>query len=156
VLLTAVTGEQEHWVFTALEGVRDPVQRGLKMLRRVDRWWVPNRGVFRLDKVRRIHGLKTHGAGEFSTDWPWLFHMSLLGEFVRVPETLCHKYYKPGSLSRGWEFNNRQWYEASAACMRELWDSGLSVDDKLKLAVPLTNWIIQTRQRSLNPNKMTV
>ncbi len=150
VLLTAVDGAEEHWVFTALEGIKDPVQRGLKMLGRADRWWVPNRGVFRLDRARRIRGLKSHGAGEFSADWPWLFHMSLLGEFVRVPETLCHKYYKPGSLSRSWRFSRRQWYEVSAVCMQEIWDSGLSVDDKLKLAVPLTNRLLKARQHAIN------
>lgn len=149
VLLTAVNGEQEHWVFTALEGLHDPVQRGLKMLNRVDNWWVPNRGVFRLDRARRIYGLKTHGAGEFSADWPWLFHMSLLGEFVRVPETLCHKFYKPGSLSRSWRFTNHQWHEAAAACMREIWISELPLKDKLGLAVPLTNWLIKARQQGV-------
>jgi glycosyltransferase involved in cell wall biosynthesis len=149
VLLTDVDGKQEQWVFTALDGLQDPVQRGLKMLDRVDNWWVPNRGLFRLARARRIHGLKTHGAGGFSADWPWLFHMSLLGEFVRVPETLCHKFYKPESLSRNWRFSTREWYEVSASCMREIWNSELPVKDKLSLAVPLTNWLIKTRQQAV-------
>ena len=32
--------------------------------------------------------------GEYSADLPWLLHMSLLGEFVRVPEVLCYKFYE--------------------------------------------------------------
>lgn len=141
VLLTAVNGNQEHWVYTELNGCLDPVQRGLKMLTRQGQWWVPNRGMFRLDRARGIQGLKTHGACEFSSDWPWLFHMSLLGEFVRVPEILCHKFYKPGSLSRSWSFTDQQWLEVSASCMREIWISELPVEDKLRLAVPLMNWL---------------
>ena len=84
VLYTGVNGSQEHWVYTELEGIHNRVQRGLKILRRIGKWWVPNRGIFRLKEARKIQGLKTHDAGEFSVDWPWLFHMSLLGEFVRV------------------------------------------------------------------------
>lgn len=143
VLLTAVNGEQEHWVYTELDGLQDPVQRGLKMLGRAGKWWVPNRGMFRLARAHRIFGLKTHGAGAFSADWPWLFHMSLLGEFVRVPETLCHKFYQPGSLSRSWPYSDRQWIEVSASCMREIWMSELPLKDKLRLADPLMDWLHQ-------------
>lgn len=141
VLLTNVDGSQEHWEFTALEGMTSPVERGANMLKPVKWWWVPNRGLFRLAAARRINGLKTHGAGEFSADWPWLFHMSLLGEFARVPETLCFKYYKPGSLSRSWNFSARQRYEVRAACLRELWNSPLPTADKVTLAAPVIRWL---------------
>lgn len=143
VQLTDVDGRQEHWVFNELEGVGDRVQRAFTMLRGDNMWWVPNRGLFRLDAVREINGLKTHGAGEFSADWPWLFHMSLLGEFVRVPQTLCFKYYKSGSLSRSWEFSRRQFFEVRAACMRELWNSRLTTEEKLRITGPLANAMIQ-------------
>ncbi len=64
-------------------------------------WWIPNRGVFRAHAAPAIGGLRRHRAGEFSADWPWLLHMSLLGPFVRVPEVLVTKIYQPASLSRG-------------------------------------------------------
>ena len=92
---------------------------------------------------RKIQGLKTHGAGEFSADRPWLLHMSLLGEFARVPETLCFKYYKPESLSRNWEFSPRQQYQVAVACLREIKISELSVLEKLRLAVPLSKRLIK-------------
>lgn len=136
-----VDGKQEHWTFTELEGVASALERGTRMVKPAPRWWVPNRGLFRLERARRINGLKTHGAGEFSTDWPWLFHMSLLGEFARVPETLCFKNYMPGSLSRTWSFTDRQVYEVRAACMRELWNSELATADKARLAGPTTRWL---------------
>jgi glycosyltransferase involved in cell wall biosynthesis len=145
VQLTHVDGKQEHWAYTTLDGMTDRVERGLKMLGCVGPWWVPNRGVFRLARVLGIGGLKTHGGGEFSADWPWLLHMALLGEFVRVPATLCFKYYKPGSLSRSWKFTMRLQYEVTAACVREIWNADLSTDEKLRLAIPAINWMAKTR-----------
>ena len=135
VLLTHVDGQQTHWAYREMDGLRDRVKRGRKMLERTRLWWVPNRGIFRLAWARRINGLKRHGAGEFSSDWPWLFHMSLLGEFVRVPETLCYKFYKPGSLSRKWAFSSEQWFAVSLSCLRELWRCELTVREKLLLGV---------------------
>jgi len=143
VHLTNTDGTQEHWIFTELEGVRDPVQRGALVMSGSNKWWVPNRGLFRLNQARQINGLKTHRAGEFSADWPWLFHMSLLGEFARIPQTLCYKYYKPGSLSRSWEFSKRQRYEVYAAIMREIWISNLTTEQKMTLASPLARWLYQ-------------
>jgi glycosyltransferase involved in cell wall biosynthesis len=145
VKLTAVDGTEEHWTYTQLEGVKSPVRRGELMLASAGKWWVPNRGMFRLDRARAIGGLKAHGAGEFSTDWPWLFHMSLLGDFIRVPKTLCFKFYKPGSLSRSWKFTSHQWYEVMASCMRELWNSGLGTDAKLILSNQLFNRMFRLR-----------
>lgn len=143
--LTQVDGSTRTCAFDALEGVHENWQRGLKMLQRSDNWWVPNRGVFRLTAVRTIGGLRTNGAGEFSCDWPWMFRMSLLGEFARVPEVLCHKYFKPGSLSKSWAYSAEQHYEVSVACMRELWNSNLASDDKLRLAQPLLHWLFKVR-----------
>lgn len=157
VLLTAVDGSQEHWIYAELDGLHDRIQRGMKLLAMAGQWWVPNRGLFRREDAARINGLKSHGAGEFAADWPWLFHMSLLGEFVRIPETLCYKFYKPGSLSRSWAYSKQQYYEAGAACMRELWNSELSSDEKLKLAVPLVDWLAKLQalqQRELDSSRI--
>ena len=141
VQLTQVNGQQEHWEYTQLEGVRERSVRGLMVAKGDSKWWVPNRGMFRLKEARRINGLKTHGAGEFSADWPWLFHMSLLGEFARVPENLCYKFYQPGSLSRSWAFSTRQEMWVRLACIRELWISELSIKEKLLMTWPLVKWI---------------
>ncbi len=155
LVLTRVNGASELCTYANLEGLQSRAQRGLKVLNRSGNWWVPNRGIFRLDESRKIRGLKTHGAGEFSADWPWLFHMSLLGEFARVPEVLCQKYYKARSLSRSWEFSTLQHFEVAASCMRELWNSELSTEEKLRLAVPLTEGLIRARAvlRKPRPNE---
>ncbi len=140
--LTHANGKREHWVYTSLDGLTSRSERGHSVMMAQGKWWVPNRGMFRLEPSRTIGGIKNHGAGEFSVDWPWLFRLSLLGEFVRVPETLCFKFYKPGSLSRSWDFSKEQYFEVGAANMRELWNSELTTEEKLKLSVPLTNWLV--------------
>lgn len=146
-LLTKVDGSEELWVYTALEGLSERTARGMKMLKREGHWYTPGRGLFRLDRARRIGGLKRHGAGEFSADWPWLLHMSLLGEFHRVPETLCYKFRKKGSLSRSWQFSSEQWLEVSAACMREIWNANIPTGEKLALGVPLMQGLVRLSER---------
>ena len=145
VLYTAVNGQQEHWVFSALEGEHDRLKRGAKMLIPVGRWWVPNRGLFRLNEVRQINGVKINGGIGYVTTSGDAGDMSLLGEFARVPKTLCYKYRKPGSITLNMAFSPRQRYEVRASCMRELWNSELSSEEKAKLAGPLTNWLINTK-----------
>ncbi|MGR8953659.1 MAG: glycosyltransferase family 2 protein [Gammaproteobacteria bacterium] len=135
LLLTNVDGQQSHEEFRGLEGAKDRFERGVRMLKPVRNWWVPNRGLFRLENARQINGLKRHAAGEFSTDWPWLVHMSLLGEFARIPKTLCYKYYMKDSLSRNWGGTLYQRYAVRAACMREVWNSAFSTEEKVKLTV---------------------
>lgn len=143
--LTHADGRYEELRFTALDDMDDPVTRGVAMLTPVPLWWVPNRGVFRLQVAHRIGGLKTHGAGEFSADWPWLFHMSLLGRFVRCPELLCYKFYKAGSLSRSWDFSKSQHYEVGLSCLRELRNSDLSGAGKFRAAIPLFRRLLRMR-----------
>lgn len=67
----------------------------------------------------------------------WLLHMSLYGEFVRVPETLCFKYYKSESLSRSWKFDQQSKIDALASCMRELWTADIPTNSKVRIAIPL-------------------
>lgn len=143
VHLTNTDGSEELWQFDALEGVTDPVARAFTMLDEGQKWWVPNRGLFRLDLVRQIGDVKPHGGGEYSCDWPWLFHMSLLGKLVRVPEVLCYKRYMQGSLSRGWRATPELQLEVYAACLRELWSSSLATPQKVALAGPLTQYLQQ-------------
>lgn len=134
--LTRVNGGQEHWVYSELEGVSDPLVRATRILSQQGKWWVPNRGVFRQSMARKVGGLKTHDSGEFSADLPWLFHLSLYGGFVRVPETLCFKYYRPGSLSRSWRFGPRERFDVLASCIRELWCAEIPVEQKIRLSRP--------------------
>ena len=142
--MTTANGEMQRLAFTALEGAASPITRGLIMLSEPHGWWVPNRGLFRTDAARRVQGVKRHLAGDFACDWPWLFHLSLLGEFIRVPETLCFKFLQKESLSRSWSYSAEQWLAVYASCMREIWQSDLDENDKLVLTQAL---LVQSRSR---------
>ncbi len=147
VEVTQTSGAKEVVAFDGVCGVPSRVLRGLKILERPNGWWAPNRGIFRMSAARRTRGFKVHAAGEFMSDWPWLFHLSLLGQFVRVPETLCFKYFKPGSISKNWAYKREQIIAANVSCMREIWNSDLSDAEKLQIAKPLLDFLLaNTRQ----------
>lgn len=149
LLLTYVNGAEETCTYPEMDGLKDPVERGALVLRQQGLWWVPNRGIFRLARARDIGGLKVHDAGEFSADFPWLFHMSLLGEFARVQEVLCFKYYMPGSITRSWKRTQRQYYALYSACLRELALSDLSAGAKARIRLMMAPKMIKLWIRSL-------
>ncbi|KRE25966.1 glycosyltransferase [Agromyces sp. Soil535] len=95
-------------VFDTLEGLESSLQRGRVMIRRPENWWVPNRGLFRSSAFAEVGGIHPNEKGEYSADWTWLVALSLIGEFVRVPEALCTKYYTAGSLSKRWPHDDAQ------------------------------------------------
>ncbi len=125
-------GEAETIVFDALSACHSSLARGLVMGGRGKDWWIPNRGLFRSWAFERADGIKPNAQGEFSADWTWLLHLSLFGDFVRVPETLCRKYYQKTSLSRSWAYSREQRRALRQAGVREVWNSDL---DPLRRAV---------------------
>ena len=126
-------GSVEQLTFTALEGVTGRVQRAQVVARLPAVWWIPNRGVFRAYAATEIGGLHRHRAGEFSADWPWLLHMSLLGEFVRVPEPLCTKIFQPGSLSQTWSYSRRAWIAVALSAAGAVWRAKIPAREKFVL-----------------------
>jgi glycosyltransferase involved in cell wall biosynthesis len=137
ILLTPYEGKTTTIKYRVLNGIKSNVMRGMIMLSQKGNWWIPNRGVFRLEKIKGINGYKRHSSGEYSCDWPWLFHMSLLGQFHAIPESLCHKFYKKNSLSRLWGSTPKQWHDVSVSCLRELWASPILLYKKVFLSLPL-------------------
>lgn len=131
--LVEADGSTSVKTYRELEGLASPLERALRVARQESSWWVPNRGVFRAEAARTIGGLRRHAAGEFSADWPWLLHLSLLGECVRVPETLCTKIYQPRSLSRSWDFGFGSWRAVTASAMDVVSRSPLSWAERLAL-----------------------
>ena len=100
------TGNGSILRWTSFNDCATPFARARRMTERQKNWHVPNRGVFRTSAFRRIGGIKRHDQGEIAADWPWLLHMSILGEFERVPEVLCRKYYKTTSLTKVWRHDD--------------------------------------------------
>lgn len=129
-----VSGERSTWTFDALSGALGSFARGRLMARQPNGWWVPNRGLFRVWAFHRSGGIKPNSQGEYSADWTWLLHLSLLGGFVRVPELLCHKYYRPGSISKSWPRNKAQRRALRAAGAREVWQSEMPLAQRALLA----------------------
>ena len=96
-------------------------------------WWIPNRGLFRADAGKRVGGVRRHPGGEYSADWPWLLHLALLGEFVRVPEPLVRKEWRKEGLSHSWRGTLRQKLGVTYSCMREVHRAGLRAGEELAL-----------------------
>jgi glycosyltransferase involved in cell wall biosynthesis len=133
VELVNLDGSREARTYPLLDGVADRLPRARRVARQQGAWWIPNRGVFRASAAKEIGGLRRHLAGEFAADWPWLLHMSLLGEFVRVPERLCTKIYRDQSLSRQWEVSARAWAAVALSAMREVARAKIPLGERLAL-----------------------
>ncbi len=118
--VTETSGDRRVHTFRRLEGTSSAARRGWIMAAKPVDWWVPNRGVFRATAFREVGGIHRNAAGEFSADWPWLLHLSLLGPFVRVPEVLCHKFYTGASISRRWAWTPEQQEALHRAALDEV------------------------------------
>jgi hypothetical protein len=94
---------------------------------------VPNRGLFRSSAFARVGGIHPNEQGEFSADWTWLLGLSLVGEFVRVPQALCTKYYMTGSLSLRWPHDDAQILALQRSGIAEIRRSTLAPIVKLRL-----------------------
>lgn len=119
--------------FHELEDLRTSLERGRVMVRRPGDWWVPNRGLFRASAFARVGGIHPNEKGEYSADWTWLLGLCLIGEFVRVPEVLCTKYYTAGSLSKRWPHDSAQVLALRRSGIAEIRKSTLAPIVKLRL-----------------------
>jgi len=128
--LVEVNGSRSVWIYDELTGLNSSLARGFDMAKRRDGWWVPNRGLFRATVFERIGGIKPNDSGEYSADWTWLLHMALLGEFVRVPEVLCQKFFMKDSLSKTWPNDSKQRAALQRAGIREIRESSLGLLQK--------------------------
>lgn len=128
-----VDGPGSLHVFDELEGLRSSVERGRVMVRRPGNWWVPNRGLFRASAFAAVGGIHPNEQGEYSADWTWLLGLSLIGEFVRVPEMLCEKYYMKGSLSKRWPHDADQLVALRRSGIAEIKRSRLGAVQKFRL-----------------------
>jgi glycosyltransferase involved in cell wall biosynthesis len=149
IRLVRQDGSVEERSYARLEGVTDRIERARRIARLEGSWWIPNRGVFRASAAREIGGLRRHGAGEFSADWPWLLEMSLLGGFVRIPERLVTKFYLPGSLSRTWRFGARQWAAVTVSAMTAVSRRRLPVRERVRLHATLAGFALRQLRRSV-------
>ncbi len=135
--------------FDLLEGVESPAGRGTVMADRPFDWWVPNRGLFRTAAYERTGGIHRNRSGEYSADWTWLLHLSLLGGFVRVPEVLCHKHYTKKSLSKSWPHDPVQQAHLMCAGVDEVLGSSASMRTKAIVGGRLIRRILRAKRRAM-------
>lgn len=125
---------EKVWSFPDLEGIKNPLERAYTVSSGKGIFWTVYRGLFRMAAARAVGGLKPHRGGDFAAGWPWIFHLSLLGEFERVPYPLCTKVQRPGSASSNWTRSTEEYIGVYEAFLRELWASSIPVRGKLQLA----------------------
>ncbi len=142
-------GTHETKSYAVLDGVNDRLRRARRVACQQGSWWIPNRGVFRAAAARTIGGLRRHRAGEFSADWPWLLQLSLLGNFVRVPERLCTKIYLARSLSRSWDFGLRSWTAVTLDAAEMVARAAIPAAEKLALHATLAGFLSRHARRAL-------
>jgi glycosyltransferase involved in cell wall biosynthesis len=135
--LTHLDGRQEIQIYDELTDQHSAFLRAKSLAWQIGKWWAPVRGVFRAEAARQIGGLKAHGGGEFCADWPWMLRMATLGEFERVPETLCFKFFKSASLSKKWQYNMKAYRSVTFSAAKEVRASNLSLKEKLWLHLSL-------------------
>ena len=132
-------------IFDELDGLPERMQRGRVMVRRPDNWWVPNRGLFRASGFSAVGGIHPNRQGEYSADWTWLLGLALVGEFVRVPDVLCTKYYQSGSLSKTWPHDAGQLRALRRSGVAEIDRSSLPFVQRLRLKGYLWGRIVGSR-----------
>ncbi len=148
-------GTREPKAFRDLDGVRRRLMRGLAMAHSPTNWWVAIHGVFRASAARQVGGLRPSAAGEYGADWPWMLHLCLLGEFVRVPEKLCVKAVRTDSVSHTWgsgpEFQaavRRVCVDAVRRSPLRWWEKlVLSAEIRRRIAVP--GWVKPLARRAV-------
>ena len=135
---------ERQWRYTEVDGVRGRVERARRIIHKIGHWWIPNRGLFRAQAVELTGGMRRHLGGEYSADWPWLLHLSLLGEFVRVPEPLLTKVFRDKGVSTQWNRNMSRLKSAAVAlaCARVIHRTQLPFGEKIRLQFELLRFFM--------------
>lgn len=113
-------GSRSDWRCAALDLARTRLARALVIVRQTPNWPIAYHGLVRADAARRVGGLRRHGGGEFAADLPWLLHLSLLGEIVRVAEPLLFKVCLASGLANSWRYDLHNQWSAILSCAREV------------------------------------
>jgi hypothetical protein len=119
--------------YPELDGITSAYERARRVVRRDGPWWVGAHGLFRARAARESGGMTEHMAGDFGSDWPWVMRLAVLGEFVRVPETLVTKSYLQQGRTLAWDFSVWERVALLAAGMGALRRAGLPISEQLRL-----------------------
>ncbi|MCB1120274.1 MAG: glycosyltransferase [Verrucomicrobiae bacterium] len=106
-------------------------KRAIRFLRGGGSWWLPYRGLVKTSLAGNRLRLRKSMAGEAYADLPWIFTLTLRGNFVRIPNLLYHKYIYDTSASNNWGCTLWQHIAAIFSCMRCLLTQPVKLWDKL-------------------------
>lgn len=94
---------------TVQSGIASPLRRAIHVLLHRNEWWVPFRGVCRVEAARECaQELVPHRAGDASCDWLWMLRLATLGEMERVPDVLYTKYLRRSGVTLRWRYTPRR------------------------------------------------
>lgn len=130
-------GHRAARVYAELDGVTERLERGKIVLKRTGDWWIPFRGLFRTRLARRGRPLRRNLAGEFAADWPFMLHVALEGECVRVPRVLYRKRWQVTSLSLSWSFGARERLAVGLCCGMTVLQANLTLKERVSLLATL-------------------
>lgn len=139
--------------YPGIDGVTERLARGRLVLARGGSWATTYRGIFRTAVARRGRPLRVHLAGEFAADWPFLLHLALQGECVRVPRVLYRKRRQAASVSASWRVGVLQWLAVDLSCASLLMESDLGIRERTLLLAALAGRVARdiARRLSLQP-----
>jgi glycosyltransferase involved in cell wall biosynthesis len=123
--------------YDVLDGVSERFERCRRVFHQMGPWWVPNRGLMRMQAVRALGGMRRSLAGEYAADLPWLLRLATLGPFVRVPQTLLFKNLRRTSLSASWRSDRWNRAALKLACMGVIREAGFAPLQELYLYVEM-------------------
>lgn len=135
--------------YDELDGIDDAFERARRVLLRRGSWWVPNRGLIRATAAKTLGGMRPHRAGESSADLPWLLRLAILGAFVRVPERLIFKTFRPGGLSATWRNDTRRRIALHLACLEIIREAGFTPWQTLRLCAEAALLAIRHELRNI-------
>ena len=118
------------FAYTMLEGIGERFERARQVVLQHGEWWVPNRGL--MGAAQTLGGMRRYLAGEVGADLPWLLRLTLLGEFVRVPEPLIRKAFRTNGLSAGWRKSAWNRIAVQLACLQVARDAGFPMLQALR------------------------
>lgn len=144
-------GNREYASYVELDGVYRRVERARRVLWQREGWYIPYRGVFRAAATERVEGLKQNLSGDYCADWQWVLRMSLLGEFIRIPEAHYFKFCRVDSLSASWKLGFLTNAAVALSCATEIRRADFSPVEEFSLYLVLVRRflrrLVQLRHR---------
>lgn len=112
-------------------------ERCIHLLGKVLNWWLPYRGLVRINQAGNDLRLRKNLAGEAHADKVWVLDLAMRGEFVRYPQVMYTKFRYQDSVSRLWRHNRRETTASFLSCIKAVLQGPMAFWCKCELIVRL-------------------